>query len=63
MSCKTMAAEEDPDKKGGVWVLDQQLDQPIDVEAKKVKETPINKVFFSKMLMIMFCLVPSSCFV
>nr|XP_011460499.1 PREDICTED: potassium transporter 10-like isoform X2 [Fragaria vesca subsp. vesca] len=46
-----MAAEEDPDKKGGVWVLDQQLDQPIDVEAKKVKETPINKKYSSTMLL------------
>ncbi|KAM5587112.1 potassium transporter 10-like [Rosa sericea] len=46
-----MAAQEDPDKKGGVWVLDQQLDQPIDVEAKKVKETNIHKNCSSMMLL------------
>lgn len=42
----TMAAEEDPDKKSGVWVLDQQIDQPIDVECNKVKETQNRKVVY-----------------
>ncbi|CAL9016266.1 unnamed protein product [Prunus brigantina] len=30
-----MTENEDPEKKGGVWALDQQLDQPMDEEAKK----------------------------
>ena len=42
----TMAAEEDPDKKSGVWVLDQQIDRPIDVEGNKVKETQNRKVVY-----------------
>ncbi|XP_050367237.1 potassium transporter 10-like [Argentina anserina] len=46
-----MAEEERPNKKGGVWVLDQQLDQPIDVEAKKVKETHIHQNCSSTMVL------------
>lgn len=47
----TMAAEEDPDKKSGVWVLDQQIDRPIDVEGNKVKETQNRKNCSSLMLL------------
>lgn len=55
----TMAAEEDPDKKSGVWVLDQQIDQPIDVEGNKVKETQNRKVVYSELLQIPMYLKPS----
>lgn len=39
-----MTENEDPEKKGGVWALDQQLDQPMDEEAKKFSNMSEDKV-------------------
>ncbi|TQD76857.1 hypothetical protein C1H46_037597 [Malus baccata] len=36
-SLQTMSDNGDPEKKGGVWDLDKQLDQPMDEEAKTVR--------------------------
>ena len=36
-SLRTMSDNGDPEKKGGVWDLDKQLDQPMDEEAKTVR--------------------------
>lgn len=39
-----MATDEGTDNKGRVWVLDQQLDQPMDEEAKKLRNPYSEKV-------------------
>ncbi|KAI5332326.1 PREDICTED: potassium transporter [Prunus dulcis] len=38
-----MTENEDPEKKGGVWALDQQLDQPMDEEANKFSNVSEDK--------------------
>lgn len=45
-----MATNEDTGDKGGVWVLDQQLDQPMDEEAKRLRNMYREKVFFFPLL-------------
>lgn len=39
-----MATDEDTDNRGRVWVLDQQLDQPMEEEAKKLRNPYNEKV-------------------
>ncbi|KAK9937185.1 hypothetical protein M0R45_013994 [Rubus argutus] len=46
-----MATNEDTGDKGGVWVLDQQLDQPMDEEAKRLRNMYREKKFSTLMLL------------
>lgn len=39
-----MASDEGTENKGSVWVFDQQLDQPMDEEAKRLKNMYKEKV-------------------
>ncbi|BFG28454.1 hypothetical protein CerSpe_147280 [Prunus speciosa] len=48
---RRMSADENTDNKGGVWALDQQLDQPMDEEAKRLRNMYKEKKYSTLMLL------------
>ncbi|CAL2252857.1 unnamed protein product [Prunus armeniaca] len=48
---RRMSADENTDNKGSVWALDQQLDQPMDEEAKRLRNMYKEKKYSTLMLL------------
>lgn len=52
-----MTTDQGPDRNGTVWTIDQKLDQPMDEEARKLKNMYTEKVYLFLVLGDLFLLV------